>query len=99
MVKTPARAADTCGVTTVDRTADWKVTVGYRLLLRVGWGLFALAAWGGVVALVVGAPEAWWMSAGLAVLALLLVALLPEPVPVEMLTGRKTRVNTKRPVD
>jgi hypothetical protein len=86
-------------VTTVDRTADWKVTVGYKTLLRVGWGLFALAIWGGVIALVAGAPGAWWMAAGLAVLALLLVAFLPEPVPAEMLTGRRTHIDTRRPVD
>ncbi|MCU0282201.1 MAG: hypothetical protein MUE66_10425 [Acidimicrobiia bacterium] len=86
-------------MTTVDRTADWKVTVGYKTLLRVGWGLVALAAWGGVIALVAGAPGAWWMAAGVAVLALLLVAFLPEPVPAEMITGRRTRVNTRRPVE
>ena len=86
-------------MTTVDRTADWKVTVGYRMLLWVGWGLFALAAWGGVIALVVGAPGAWWMAAGLAVVALLIVAFLPEPVPAEMLTGRRTHIDTSRPVE
>jgi len=86
-------------VTTVDRAADWKVTTGYRLLLQVGWGLLALAAFGAVVALVVGAPGAWWMSAGVAVVALLLVAFLPEPVPAEMLTGRRTHIDTQRPVD
>jgi ABC-type spermidine/putrescine transport system permease subunit I len=86
-------------VTTVDRAADWKVTVGYRMLLRVGWGVFALAVYGAIVALVVGAPGAWWMAAGLAVLALLVVAFLPEPVPAEMLTGRRTRIDTRRPVE
>jgi ABC-type spermidine/putrescine transport system permease subunit I len=86
-------------VTTAEHASDWKVTVGYKTLLRVGWGLFALAAWGGIVALVVGAPGAWWMAAGLAVAALLLVAFLPEPVPAEMITGRRTRINTKRPVE
>ena len=86
-------------MTTVDRAADWKVTVGYRMLLRVGWGMFALAVYGAIVALVVGAPGAWWMAAGLAVLALLVVAFLPEPVPAEMLTGRRTRIDTRRPVE
>jgi len=85
-------------VTTIERAADWKVTVGYRMLLRVGWGLLALAIFGGVVALVVGAPGAWWMAAGLALLAMLVVALLPEPVPAEMITGRRTRIDTRRPV-
>ncbi|MFH1329957.1 MAG: hypothetical protein ABIJ48_04805 [Actinomycetota bacterium] len=86
-------------MTTVDRTADWKVTVGYRMLLQVGWGSFALALHGAIVALVVGAPGAWWMAAGLALVALLVVAFLPEPVPAEMLTGRRTRVDTRRPVE
>jgi len=61
--------------------------------------MFALAVYGAIVALVVGAPGAWWMAAGLAVLALLVVAFLPEPVPAEMLTGRKTRIDTRRPVE
>jgi hypothetical protein len=39
------------------------------------------------------------MAAGVAVLALLLVAFLPEPVPAEMLTGRRTHIDTRRPVD
>ena len=99
MVKPPRRAADTFRVTTVDRAADWKVTSGYRVLLQVGWGLVALAAFGGVVALVVGAPGAWWMSAGVAVVALLLAAFLPEPVPSGMLTARRTRIDTRRPVE
>jgi len=86
-------------VTTVDRTADWKVTVGYRMLLQVGWGVLALAVFGAVVAVLVGAPGAWWMAAGLALLVLLLVAFLPEPVPAEMLTGRRTRIDTRRPVE
>jgi hypothetical protein len=30
---------------------------------------------------------------------LLLVALLPEPVPAEMITGRRTRINSGRPID
>jgi len=74
------------------------VTIGYRTLLQIGWGLFALALYAAVMALTVGAPEAWWMSAGLAVTALLVVALLPEPVPARMLTGRRTHVDTRRPL-
>jgi hypothetical protein len=86
-------------VTTVDRAADWKVTPGYRILLEVGWGLLALAAFGCVVALVLGVAGAWWMAAGVAVVALLLVAFLPEPVPAQMLTGRRTHIDTRRPVE
>jgi len=98
-VKPSRGPADTRLVTTADRTADWKVTFGYRMALRVGWGLFALAVWGAIVALIVGAPGAWWMAAGLAVVALLVVAFLPEHVPARMLTDRSTRIDTRRPVD
>ena len=84
---------------TIARVPDWKVTTGYRLLLRAGWGVLALAVQGAVLALALGVPGAWWMAAGLATLALLLVALLPEPVPAEMITGRRTRINSGRPID
>ena len=86
-------------MTTVERATDWKVTAGYRVLLRVGWGACALAAYGAIVALVVGAAGAWWMSAGLALFALLIVALLPEPIPAELIVARRTRLDTRRPVD
>lgn len=86
-------------MTTVDRAADWKVTAGYRMLLRVGWGVFALALHGVVVALVVGAAGAWWMAAGLALLTLVVVALLPEPVPAGMLVGRYTRIEAEHPAE
>ena len=92
-------AADTRPVTTVERATDWKVTIGYRMLLRLGWGVFALAIYGAIVALVVGAPGAWWMSAGLALLALLVVALLPEPVPAGMIVERCTHIEAKHPVE
>jgi ABC-type spermidine/putrescine transport system permease subunit I len=85
-------------VTTVDRVTDWKVTSGYRFLLKLGWAVLALAAYGVVVALILGVPGAWWMAAGLAVLALLVVGVLPEPVPSEMITGRRTRIDTRRPL-
>jgi ABC-type spermidine/putrescine transport system permease subunit I len=85
-------------VTTADRAADWKVTAGYRFLLKLGWAVLALAAYGVVVALILGVPGAWWMAAGLAVLALLVVGFLPEPVPSEMITGRRTRIDTRRPL-
>jgi len=85
--------------TTATRTPDWKVTTGYRLLLRAGWGALALAVYGVVLALALGAPEAWWMAAGLASLALLVVMILPEPVPAEMITGGKNRINSERPAD
>lgn len=84
---------------TVPRAPDWKVTAGYCLLLRAGWGVLALAVYGVVLALALGASGAWWMAAGLALLALLVVALLPEPVPTEMITGRRNRIDSGRPAD
>jgi ABC-type spermidine/putrescine transport system permease subunit I len=84
---------------TITRAPDWKVTTGYRLLLRAGWGALALAVYGAVLALALGVPGAWWMAAGPASLALLVVMLLPEPVPAEMITGRKNRIDSERPAD
>ena len=84
---------------TAARAPDWKVTTGYRLLLRAGWGALALAVYGVVLAVGLGVARAWWMAAGLAAVALLVVMILPEPVPAEMITGRKNRINSGRPAD
>ncbi len=84
---------------TVARAPDWKVTAGYRLLLRAGWGVLALAVHGVVLALALGVLGAWWMAAGLALLALLVVALLPEPIPAEMITGRRNHIDSGRPAE
>lgn len=85
--------------TTVARAPDWKVTPGYRLLLVAGWGVLALALLGMAAALTLGVPGGWWMAAGLALLVLLLVTFLPEPVPTEMITGRRNHINDERPID
>jgi hypothetical protein len=84
---------------TVARAPDWKVTAGYRLLLRAGWGVLTLAAYGVVLGLAWGAAGAWWMAAGLALLAWLVAALLPEPVPTEMITGRRNHIDSGRPAE
>lgn len=84
---------------TATHAPDWKVTTGYRLLLRAGWGALALAVYGVVLAVGLGVARAWWMAAGLAAVALLVVMILPEPVPAEMITGRKNRINSERPAD
>jgi ABC-type spermidine/putrescine transport system permease subunit I len=86
-------------MTTLDRARDWKVTTGYRMLLQVGWGALALSLFAAASALVIGVPGAWWMAAGLALVALLAVAALPDPVPAEMITGRVTRIDPDRLVD
>ncbi len=81
----------------VERAPDWKVTAGYRLLLLAGWGTLALAVFGAALALALDAPGGWWMAAGLALLALLVTALLPEPIPTEMITGRRNHIEGERP--
>ena len=58
-VKAAVRSSDTALMTTADHVAgaprrDWKVTTGYRVLIRVGWSAFGLALYGAVVAVVVG---------------------------------------------
>ena len=83
-------------MTTISHDRDWKVTAGYRMLLRMAWGLVALAVYGGVMAVVAGVVDAWWMAAGAAGLALLVGAFLPEPVPAEMLTGGRNHIDSRR---
>ncbi len=68
------------------------MTIAYRLLLQVGWGALALSLFGAVSAVVIGAPGAWWMAAGLAAFSLITVVVLPDPVPAEMITGRVNRI-------
>ena len=67
---------------------DWKVTPAYRLLIKVGWGMLTLAVYGVVVGAVIGVTGAWWLAAGMAAAAGVLAALLPPPVPSELITER-----------
>lgn len=83
-------------MTTAALPRDWKVTTGYRLLLRAAWAMLGLAVLLGGAGWALGRPGAWWASAGLALAALLTVLLLPEPVPSDMITGRRTRIETRR---
>jgi hypothetical protein len=75
---------------------DWKVTAGHRVLVKVGWGLTVLAVYLGAAAVVIDLDQAWWAVAALATAAILMGLMLPEPVPREMLTGHRTRVDTTR---
>jgi ABC-type spermidine/putrescine transport system permease subunit I len=84
-------------VTTVDHAPDWKVTVGYRVMLAVGWGSLILAAYVAVVAVVLGLPTAWWIAGGLALGAIGTVVFLPEPVPAEMIVGGRNHIDPRRP--
>lgn len=75
---------------------DWKVTPAYRVLIKVGWGAFALALYAAGVAIVVGIPAAWWGVAAMAALALLVAILLPAPVPSELIVGGHNRIDSRR---
>jgi len=78
---------------------DWKVTTGYWVLIRVGWAAMALALYGAAVAVIVGIDSAWWMAAGMATFALLIGVLIPAPVPRELITGGRNRIDSHRPID
>lgn len=91
-------------MTTADRVAgrpplDWKVTTGYRVLIKVGWSAVALALYGAAVAVVVGIASAWWITAVMAAFALLVGALMPAPVPRDLITGGRNRIDAHRPID
>jgi hypothetical protein len=77
---------------------DWKVTTGHRVMIKIGWAIAALAAYVAIAAAVVGLYRAWWVAAALAALALLIGALAPAPVPTELITGARNRIDTRRPV-
>lgn len=72
---------------------DWKVTTGYRVVLRLGWGVIVLALYLVGAAAVLDSTRMWWAVAGLAAGAMCLSALLPEPVPRDQIVGRRTWVD------
>lgn len=76
---------------------DWKVTTGYRVLLRVGWGVMGLAVYFAAAAAVLDSSGVWWAVAALAVGALLLVSVLPEPVPRDHLVARRNTIDPRHP--
>ena len=82
--------------TTHPASRDWKVTTGYRVMLRIAWAALILSVYGAVLAVVVGLTGAWWLAAGLAALAMLLVAFLPEPVPADLITEARSRLDPTR---
>jgi hypothetical protein len=88
-------------MTTLDAAAaarrDWKVTPGYRVLIKVGWLAFALAVYGAGVAVVVGMPAAWWVAAGMGAVALLVAVLIPAPVPRDLIVGGRNHIGAGRP--
>jgi hypothetical protein len=81
---------------TTSAHTDWKVTIQYRILLRLGWGLIGVALYLTGAAAILDVTAIWWTVAGLAVLALLTGVLLPEPVPRSMLSAGHNRVTAPR---
>ena len=75
---------------------DWKVTPGYRTLVRLGWALVALAVYLAGAAAILDAVVIWWAVAGLAAVAVLTGLMLPEPVPSSMLNTAKSHVEARR---
>lgn len=84
--------ADSEHVTSVTDLRDWKVSRIYRLLVIVGWGVAALSVYFAVLAVIFGLPELWGTSAVLAAAVVGLGAVLPEPVPRDLLNGGPRRV-------
>ncbi len=82
-------------MTVLQRAPDWKVTTGYRVMLVIGWSAFILAAYLAVVAAVLEFPAVWWIAGGFAVMALMTVTFLPEPVPAEMITGGRNQIDAR----
>jgi len=96
--------SDSRVMTTADHVAgrpltDWKVTTGHRVLVRVGWLAIGLALYGAAVAVVVGIPEAWWVTVGMAVVALVISVVMPEPVPRELITGGRNHIDGRQNLD
>jgi hypothetical protein len=86
-------------VTRTAHKADWKVTIGHRILVKVGWGLLALAAYLAVAAVVVGLEKMWWLVAGLALTGVLIALTLPEPVPQDLVVERRRWIDARGPRD
>ena len=73
---------------------DWKVTMGYRILLRIGWAAIAVAIYFAAAAAVLDSIGVWWIVAGLASSVMLLMSLLPEPVPRDLIIGPRNWVDS-----
>ncbi len=74
---------------------DWKVTTGYRILLRIGWAAIAVALYFATAAAMLDSMGAWMVVAGLAIAVMVLVGVLPEPVPRDLIIGRRNWVGSK----
>ena len=81
--------------THVTRVPDWKITTGYRVLVKIGWGVIVLAVYFAGAASILGAVI-WWIVAGLAIIVILTTLLLPEPIPRDMITGGTHHIDARR---
>ncbi len=77
------------------RVPDWKITTGYRVLLKMGWAGIDLAHYFAVAASILDATAIWWVVAGLAIVVIVTSLLLPEPVPRDMITGGPHLIDTR----
>lgn len=77
------------------RIPDWKITTGYRILVKIGWAVIVLAVYFAAAASILDATAIWWIVAGLAVTVILTSMLLPEPVPRDMITGSPHLIDTR----
>jgi len=75
---------------------DWKVTTGYRIMLKIGWAAISMAIYFAAVAAVLDSMSVWWIVAGLALGVMLLVSALPEPIPRDFLIGSRKWVDPLR---
>ena len=86
-------------VTRTSQDSDWKVTIGHRILVKVGWALLTMAGYLAVAAVVVGIQTIWWYVAGLALTGLLIAVTLPEPVPQDLVVERERWVDPRGRLD
>ena len=61
---------------------DWRIPLLRRLVVGLGWAVFAAGVAAGTAGVVLGIPFAWVVPAGAAVVALFTVMVAPEPRPV-----------------
>jgi predicted cobalt transporter CbtA len=81
-------------MTTLEHITDWKVTGAHRALVAAGWLLALVALVTAAAAIVLKRPELWAAVAGLAFFALAVGIALPEPVPHDMLSERRSVVRS-----
>jgi len=61
--------------------------------LRIGWAVIAVAIYFASAAAMLDSMGVWMVVAGLAIAVMLLVGVLPEPVPRDLIIGRRNWVD------